>query len=106
MPGWIELTVMLCGASSEARLCVMRLRSASLPTIPGVDCNVLARSTAHYRALIGDGIGGGHEPCWPRSRSQPVDQPEPTLVFDSLSPAKSGSWLVVFTAAAEMESVH
>ena len=23
MPGWIELTVLLCGASSEARLCVM-----------------------------------------------------------------------------------
>jgi biopolymer transport protein ExbB len=47
-------TTNLAVARASPRRC-WRLRSASLPPIPAVMIyNVLARSTAHYRALIGD----------------------------------------------------
>jgi biopolymer transport protein ExbB len=53
---------------AEALLATALGLVAAIPAV--MIYNVLARSTAHYRALIGD--GAGHEPCEPRSRSRQV----------------------------------
>ena len=53
---------------AEALLATALGLVAAIPAV--MIYNVLARSTSHYRALIGDASRSGHEPCEPRSRSR------------------------------------